>query len=115
MMQTENILYSLWRVGWCDGTSSAGASCNWTTAGQGPTALAVGAGGGCVDIFTLIYPFFLPFFGKRPLNGLKYCLKGRLNPKPTKCIYISSTQIQVSYERLQGWTDGVIFGCFLWV
>ena len=25
--------------------------------GQGPTALAVGAGGGCFDIFTLIYPF----------------------------------------------------------
>ena len=27
------------------------------TVGQGPTALAVGAGGGCSDIFTLIYPF----------------------------------------------------------
>ena len=25
--------------------------------GQGPTALAVGAGGGCLDIFTLSYPF----------------------------------------------------------
>ena len=25
--------------------------------GQGPTALAVGAGVGCLDIFTLIYPF----------------------------------------------------------
>ena len=25
--------------------------------GQGPTALAVGAGGGCLDIFTLIYAF----------------------------------------------------------
>ena len=25
--------------------------------GQGPTALAVGAGGGCLDIFTLIYLF----------------------------------------------------------
>ena len=25
--------------------------------GQGPTALAVGAGGGCLDIFTLIYHF----------------------------------------------------------
>ena len=25
--------------------------------GQGPTALAVGAGGSCLDIFTLIYPF----------------------------------------------------------
>ena len=24
--------------------------------GQGPTALAVGAAGGCLDIFTLIYP-----------------------------------------------------------
>ena len=28
-----------------------------TTVGQGPIALAVGAGGGCLDIFTLIYPF----------------------------------------------------------
>ena len=33
----------------------------WITVGQGPTALAVGAGGGCLDIFTLIYPFFPPF------------------------------------------------------
>ena len=34
---------------------------------QGPTALAVGAGGGCLDIFILIYPFllFLPLFGRR--------------------------------------------------
>ena len=38
------------------------------TVGQGPTALAVGAGGGFLDIFTLIYPFFLfvPLFGRRP-------------------------------------------------
>ena len=27
------------------------------TVGQGLTALAVGAGGGCLDIFTLVYPF----------------------------------------------------------
>ena len=27
------------------------------TVGQGPIPLAVGAGGGCLDIFTLIYPF----------------------------------------------------------
>ena len=27
------------------------------TVRQGPTALAVGAGGGCLDIFILIYPF----------------------------------------------------------
>ena len=30
----------------------------WVTVGQGLTALAVGAGGGCFDIFALIYPFF---------------------------------------------------------
>ena len=29
----------------------------WITVGQGPIALAVIAGGGCLDIFTLIYPF----------------------------------------------------------
>ena len=46
----------------------------WIAVGQGPAALAVGAGGGCLDIFTLIYPFFLPLFD---------CLKGPLNPKPT--------------------------------
>ena len=28
------------------------------TVGQGPTALAVGAGGGCLDIFVLIYHSF---------------------------------------------------------
>ena len=40
----------------------------WITVGQGPTALVVGAG--CLDIFTLICPFFfllfLPLFGRRP-------------------------------------------------
>ena len=29
----------------------------WTTVGQGPTALAVGAGGGCLDIFSLVCHF----------------------------------------------------------
>ena len=36
--------------------------------GQGPIALAVGAGGGYLDIFTLLYPFspLLPLSGGRP-------------------------------------------------
>ena len=33
----------------------------WITVGQGPTALVVGAGGGCSDIFTLICPFLSSF------------------------------------------------------
>ena len=30
----------------------------WNRVEQGPTALAVGAGGGCLDIFSLVYHFF---------------------------------------------------------
>ena len=33
----------------------------WITVGQGPTALAVGAGGGCLDLFTLILSFLSSF------------------------------------------------------
>ena len=29
----------------------------WMIVGQGPIALAIGTGGGCLDIFTLIYHF----------------------------------------------------------
>ena len=31
----------------------------WAIVGQGPNALAVSAGGGCLDIFALLYPFSL--------------------------------------------------------
>ena len=62
----------------------------WITVGQGPTALAVGAGGG-LDIFTLLYPFspLSPSLWETTRYRLKYCLKGSLNPKqptnqPTK-------------------------------
>ena len=53
--------------------------------GEGPTALAVGAGGVCLDIFTLIYPFFplSPSLWETVRYRLKYCLKGPLKSKPT--------------------------------
>ena len=55
----------------------------WITVGQGPTALAVGAGGGCLDIFSLIYPFspLSPSLWETARYRLKYCLKGPLNPE----------------------------------
>ena len=55
----------------------------WITVGQGPTALAVGAGGGCLDIFILIYPFspLSPSLWETARYRLKYCLEGPLNPK----------------------------------
>ena len=62
----------------------------WITVGQGPSALAVGAGGGCLDIFTLIYPFspLSPSLWETARYRLKYCLKGPLNPKqPTNQLF----------------------------
>ena len=55
----------------------------WMIVGQGPTAFAVGAGGGCLDIFTPIYPFspLSPSLWETARYRLKYCLKGLLNPK----------------------------------
>ena len=58
-----------------------------STVGQGPIALAVGAGGGCLDIFILSYSLFplSPSLWETARYRLKYCLKGPLNPKqPTK-------------------------------
>ena len=53
--------------------------------GQRPIALAVGAGGGCLDIFTLDYPFcpLSPSLWETARYRLKYTLKGPLNPKTT--------------------------------
>ena len=70
----------------------------WIAVGQGPTALAVGAGGGYLDIYALIYPFspLSPSLWETARYRLKDCLKGPFNPKqptnqPTNhlcnCIY----------------------------
>ena len=63
----------------------AGRPTIWITVGQGPTALAVGAGGVVWTFFSLIYPFFplSPSLWETARYRLKYCLKGPLNPKPT--------------------------------
>ena len=69
-----------------------GRPTNLITVGQGPTALAVGAGGGCLDIFTLIYPFspLSPSLWETTRYRLKYCLKGSLSPKTTNQISVSA-------------------------
>ena len=63
----------------------------WMTVGQGPTALAVGAGGGCLDIFSLIYPIFIlsPSLWETARYRLKILSQRAVKPKttnqPTKC------------------------------
>ena len=84
-------------VRWCWVNFQCRGVLQFGTVGQGPTALAVGAGGGCLDIFTLIYPFspLSPSLWETAQYRLKYCLKGPLNPKqPTnqqpcglKCVH----------------------------
>ena len=60
-----------------------GRPTTWLKVGQGPISLAVGARGGCLDIFTLRYPFspLSPSLWETARYRLKYCLRGPLNPK----------------------------------
>ena len=79
----------------------------WIIVGQRPIALAVGAGGGCLDIFSLIYHFsFLsPSLWETARYRLKYCLKGPLSPKqPTNQNLTSVFKLITSMFKLGcGW------------
>ena len=80
----------------------------WITVGQGPTALTVGAGGGCLDIFILIYPFspLSPSLWETARYRLKYCLKGPLNPKqPTNHLCLS---IKISFTVFPDFSGSVL-------
>ena len=77
------------------------------TVGQGPIALAVGAGGGGLDIITLIYPSSLsPSLWETARYRLKYCLKGPLNPKqPTNQPIKSLTKNFAKIEAVKIYTQ----------
>ena len=70
-----------------------GRPTTWMIVEQGLFALAVGAGGGCLDIFTLLYLFssLSPCLWETARYRLKYCLKGPLSPKqPTNQLTVRS-------------------------
>ena len=72
------------------------------TVGQEPIALAVGAGGGGLDIFTLILSPLSPSLWETARYRLKYCLKGPLNPKqPTNQPTINNSNERVGKESLR--------------
>ena len=81
---------SLWESGWSGGAMALGnlpvpgRPTIWMTVGQGHTALAVGAGGGCMNIFTLIYPFssLSPSLWETARYRLKYSQRA-VKPKTT--------------------------------
>ena len=54
----------------------------WIEVGQVPTALAVGAGWGCLDIsFVYLFTFLSRSLWETARYRLKYCLKEPINPK----------------------------------
>ena len=65
--------------------------------GKGPTALAVGAGGGCLDIFTPLYhfSFISPSVWETARYKLKYCLKWPLSPQTTNQQPTRATLIRI--------------------
>ena len=72
-------------VRWCwVNFQCRGALLIWIIVGQGPTALTVGASGGCLDIFSLIYHFTLlsPSLWETARYTLKYCLKPKTTNQP---------------------------------
>ena len=72
---------------WCwVNFQSRGVLLIWIKVGQGPIALVVGEGGGCLDIFSLNCQFSLlsPSLWETTRYRLQYCLKGPLSPKTTK-------------------------------
>ena len=76
----------------------------WIIVGRGPIALAVGAGGGCLDIFSLIchFSFLSPSLWERARYRLKYCLKGPLSPKqPTNQLIILIIMTEILLKRSQ--------------
>ena len=75
----------------------------WIIVGQGPTAIAVGAGGDCLDIFSLEchFSFLTPSLWETARYRLKNCLKGPLSPtQPTNKSFWSLASFRVILERL---------------
>ena len=74
----------------------------WIRVGQGPSVLVVGADGGCLNIFSLIYHFsFLsPSLWEAAQYRLKYCLKGPLSPKqPTNQLSLTVRCLFLTFDE----------------
>ena len=80
-----------WVVRWCwVNFQCQGVLLIWLMVERGPSVLAIGTGGGGLDIFSLTFSLISHFFlllsrWETVQYRLKYCLLGPLNPKqPTK-------------------------------
>ena len=72
--------------------------------GQGPIGLAVGAGGGGLDVFTLIYPFssFSLFLGDGPIYTeilSQRAVKPKTTNQPNGCVFQGSWKLLKSKQN----------------
>ena len=79
----------------------------WIRVGQGPTVLAVGAGGDCLDVISLVYHFSLlsSSLWETARYRLKYCIKGPLSPNqptnsPRSCLDHTAKNIRRFYCKI---------------
>ena len=91
-----------------------GVLLTWITVGQGPIVLSVGAGGGCLDIFSLIYHF--SFLSPSLWETAGYRLKQSQravkpqNNQPTKYFIAPVRMDRKSYYTTLGMGGGVGVG-----
>ena len=84
--------FELGVFGWCEGAGvnfqCRGVLLIWIIEGQGPIALAVGAGGGCLDIFSFVYLFSLlsPSLGDGLIQTEILSQRG-INPKHPSILF----------------------------
>ena len=79
----------------------------WIRVGQGLTALAVGAGGGCLDILTLVYYFLSLALWETARYRLKYRLKGPLSPnQPTNTSYVLAVIFTRDFLKVNAFRNG---------
>ena len=90
-----------------------GRSIIWITVGQGPTALAVGAGGGCLDIFYYSYLSFLSSFslslGDGPIQTETLSQRA-VKPKTTNQPILYKYQFQPMGFKMPG-NDDSCYAC----
>ena len=87
----------------------------WMILERGPIALAIGAGGGCLDIFTILYPFspISSSLWETARYRVKNCLKGPLDRKQPTNQHTETCPWILSFWSSQNFVIESFVSCYL--